>query len=89
MQFANEVSLLSPEMMISSLHFFNLSAGFLLQIPDEALPFMPEHLVVDICDYITFVTRFSAMQMKGVNLGDVFRIVVKLLSPTYASVSTE
>jgi len=87
MQFANEVSLLAPDMLIDSLRFFNLSAGFLLQISDKALPFMPEHMVVDMCDFVVFVTRFSAKQMEGVNLGNVFRLVVKLLSPQYAHVS--
>ncbi len=87
MQFANEVSLLSPEIVIASLRFFNLSAGFLLHISDKSLSLMPEHMVVDICDYITFVTRYSAEHMKGINLGNVFRVVVKLLSPQYASVS--
>ena len=87
MQFANEVSLLAPEMLNDSLRFFNLSAGLLLNISDNVLPFMPEHMVVDMCDFIVFISRCSPKQMEGVELGNVFKVVVKLLSPQYANVS--
>ena len=86
MQFANEVSLLAPEMVTDSLRFFNLSAGFLLQVEDEFLPMMPEHMVEDMCSYVAFVSRFAGKEMAGVSLGNVFKSVVKLLSPKYASV---
>jgi hypothetical protein len=89
MQFANEVSLLAPEMLHDALCFFNLSAGLLLHISDEALPFMPEHMVEDICDFVVFARRVSAKQMEGVDLSNIFKIVVKLLSPQYASVSQQ
>ncbi len=87
MQLANEVSMLAPEMLIDSLRFFNLSSGFLMNISDTALSFMPEHLVSDICDFVVFVNRFAEKQMEGVDLGRVFKVVVKLLSPQYADVS--
>jgi len=89
MQFANEVSLLAPEMLHDALRFFNLSAGLLLQISDKVLPFMPEHMVDDICDFVVFVRRVSAKQMEGVDLSNIFKVVVKLLSPQYASVSQQ
>ena len=86
MQFANEVALLAPDMVSDALKFFNLSAGFLLKVDDEALSLMPEHMVDDICDYLDFVTRFASDTMGGVDLSNVFKVVVKLLSPQYASV---
>ncbi len=86
MQFANEVSLLSPDMVIDCLRFFNLSAGFLLQVQDELLPGMPEHLVEDVCSFVVFVTRFAGKDLERVDLGNVFKVVVKLLSPKYAQV---
>jgi len=85
MQFANEVSLLSTDAVVDILRFFNLSAGFLLQIDDKALPLMPEHMVEDICSFVVFVTRFAAADLQSVELGNVFKCVVKLLSPKYAS----
>ena len=86
-QLANEVSLLAPEMIVDTICFFNLSAGFLLQVEDESLPLMPEHMVEDICSFIVFVTRFAARDMEKADVGNIFRVVVKLLSPKYASVS--
>lgn len=86
MQCANEVSLLAPEMTADTLRFFNLSSGFLLQVADGFLPGMPEHMVEDICSYVVFVTRFAPKDMASVDLGNVFKTVVKLLSPKYAAV---
>jgi len=84
-QFANEVSMLAPELVIDSLRFFNLTAAFLTQTNDKALPHMPEHLVSDICEYLAFVSKHAEKQMEGVDLGNIFKVVVKLLSPQYAS----
>eukprot|EP00978_Attheya_sp_CCMP212_P044667 scaffold317964_cov58-Attheya_sp.AAC.1 len=84
MQYANEVSLLAPDMLADALRFMNLSAQFLLQIDDASLPYMPEHLVDDMCDLITFVSRMAPKAMQGLDLGNVFRLVVKLLSSKYA-----
>lgn len=84
LQYANEVSLLAPEMLADTLRFFNLSAGFLLRIDDTQLPLMPEHFVDDMCDVMTFVSRMAAKAMQGLDLGNVFKLVVKLLSPKYA-----
>jgi hypothetical protein len=86
-QYANETSLLAPDFVADSLRFFNLVANFLLDIEDNFLPLMPEHMVEDLCDYVVFVTRFAADSMRGVDLGGVFRVVVKLLNPKYANVS--
>jgi len=78
------VSLLASDMVVASLRFLNLSAGFLYNIDDASLPSMPEHFVDDICDIIVFVTRVSAKTMEKLDLGNIFRVVVKLLSPLYA-----
>lgn len=87
MQHANEASLLAPEALADTLRFFNLSAGVLLRMDDSQLPLMPEHFVDNICDFMTFVSRMSANTMKGLDFGNVFKMVVKLLSPKYAHVS--
>jgi hypothetical protein len=86
-QYANETSLLSPDFVADSLRFFNLSARFLLDIEDKVLPQMPEHMVEDLCEYIVFVTRFAPESMRGIDLGGVFRVAVKLLNPSYSNVS--
>mmetsp|Transcript_7777 Transcript_7777/g.10623 ORF Transcript_7777/g.10623 Transcript_7777/m.10623 type:complete len:1170 (-) Transcript_7777:196-3705(-) len=84
MQYANEVSLLAPEMIADTLRFFDLTAGFILRIDDSQLPHMPEHFVDDMCDITTFVSRVEPKAMQGLGLGNIFKAVVKLLSPKYA-----
>jgi len=86
MQYANEASLLAPEMIADALRYFNLCAGFLNTIKNDQLSLMPEHLVDDTCALITFTSRFATKQMQGIDLGNIFRVTVKLLSPQYASI---
>ena len=87
MQYANEVSVLNPDLLTDALRFMNCCAGFLNSIDDEKLPSMPEHLVDDMCDLITFTSRMATKVMQGVDFGNVFKVTVKLLSPNYAQVS--
>jgi hypothetical protein len=89
MQYSNEVSLLASGMVKDSLRFFNLNSGFLLQINDKSLSKMPEHFVEDICDYLVFVTRFAPKEMAAIEFGNIFRVVVKLLSPELANVGVK
>lgn len=84
MQYANEVSVLNPDLLTDALRFMNCCAGFLNSIDDEKLPSMPEHLVDDMCDLITFTSRMATKVMQGVDFGNVFKVTVKLLSPNYA-----
>lgn len=85
LQHANEVSVLAPDMLGDTLRFFNLTAAVLLRITDDQLPLMPEHLVDDMCDVLIFVTRMSIKKaMERLDLGNIFKMVVKLLSPEYA-----
>ena len=86
MQYANEVSVLNPDLLTDALRFMNCCAGFLNSIDDEKLPSMPEHLVDDMCDLITFTSRMATKVMQGVDFGNVFKVTVKLLSPNYAQV---
>jgi len=85
LQYATEASLMSPGYVTDTLCFYNLCAGFLLDVDDEDLKKMPEHLVDDVVEWILFVAKFSPKSMDGASLGFVFQIVVKLLSPHYAS----
>lgn len=85
-QFALESSLFMGDFLAEGARFVNLTAGFLLRLDDESLPRMPEHFVDDVCDVLTFMPKHpaSAKAMRGIDLGDAFRVVVKLLSPKYA-----
>ena len=87
MQYASETTILNPDMLSDALRFFNVCASFLNNIDDERLPLMPEHLVDDMCDLITFETRMATKAMQGIDLGNVFKLTVKLLSPRFAHVS--
>jgi hypothetical protein len=85
MQRANEVTLFLEEMVSSTLRFCNLMASFLLSLNDDQLRTMPEHFVDDICDILMFVAKMKPKYLLGHELHDIFRMVVKLLSPTYAT----
>jgi len=84
LQHANEASVLAPDMLADTLRFFNLVASVLLRMEDSELPLMPEHFVDDMCDVMIFVTRMAPKAMQRLDLGNIFRMVVKLLSPKYA-----
>ena len=88
-QYAMECSLLMPEFLTDAVRFANLCAAFLLGLDDNELPRMPEHIADDVCDVLTFMTRQTSggKAMRGVDLGDSFKVVVKLLSPNYSHVS--
>jgi hypothetical protein len=43
--------------------------------------------VDNICDILMSVAKMKAKLLRGLELRHVFKMVVKLLSPTYASVS--
>ena len=86
MQYSNEVTILAPSNLEDTLKFVNLIAGVVLRVRDDILPFIPEHFLDDICDILVFVARFQPKALEKVDLGDVFRVSVKLLSPKYAYV---
>ena len=87
-QRSNEVALFQEEMVTDSLRFCNLIAKFLHELSDEDLKRMPEHFVDNICDILMGVSKMKPKLLRGIELRHVFKLVVKLLSPTYASVST-
>ena len=87
-QRSNEVALFEEEMAKASLGFCNLIAKFLHQLPDDILRTMPEHFVDNICDVLMGVAKMKPKLLRGMELRYVFALVIKLLSPTYASVST-
>jgi hypothetical protein len=86
LQYSNEVTILSPSVLEDSLNFVNLLAGVILRARDDNLPYIPEHFVDDVCDILVFVARFQPKVLEKIDLGDVFRVAVKLLSPQYAHV---
>mmetsp|Transcript_15642 Transcript_15642/g.35869 ORF Transcript_15642/g.35869 Transcript_15642/m.35869 type:complete len:775 (+) Transcript_15642:1-2325(+) len=84
MQRANEVTLFLEDMVAATLRFCNLMAGFLLRLDESQLRFMPEHFVDDICDILMFIAKLKPRFLQGHEFRNVFRMVVKLLSPSYA-----
>jgi Ubiquitin elongating factor core len=88
MQRANEVTLYEEETVASTLRFCNLMATFLLRLDAPTLGLMPEHFVDDICEILNFLANPNVGKPKllaGHEYGNIFRIVVKLLSPEYAN----
>jgi len=85
MQRANEVTLFLENMISATLQFCNLMAGFLLRLNDDQLRLMPEHFVDDICDILIFLAKMKPKLLLGHDYCDIFRMVVKLLSPDFAA----
>jgi len=86
MQYANETTILSHDMLADALQFYDTCAGYLLNIDDDVLGLMPEHLVDDMCDLLTFVARMTPRVMLRLSFGNAFKVVVKLLSPQYSQI---
>ena len=86
-QRSGEIALFQEEMVQSSLDLFNLMAKMLGQMEDDQLKTMPEHFVDNICDALMSVAKMKPKLLRGLNLKNVFQVVVKLLSSKYASVS--
>ena len=88
MQRANEVTLYEEETIASTLRFCNLMAQFLLRLDGSQLGLMPEHFVDDICEILMFLASPNVGRPKllsGHEYGNIFRMVVKLLSPEFAN----
>jgi hypothetical protein len=75
-------------MVKDTLRFCNLIARLLYQFPDGVLRKIPEHFLNNVCDILMGVAKMKPKLLRGMELRFVFSLVVKLLSPTYASVST-
>lgn len=88
MQRANEVTLYLEDMVSATLRFCNLMAQFLLRLDGSSLGKMPEHFVDDICEILMFLAKAKPKFLSGHEYGSIFRMVVKLLSPEFANVST-
>jgi hypothetical protein len=86
-QRSNEVALYQEEMVADTLRFCNLTAKVLFQMDDNVLRTMPEDFVSDVCDIIMAIAKLKPKMLRGIQLGYVFKLVVKLLSAKYASVS--
>jgi ubiquitin conjugation factor E4 B len=86
-QRSNEVALYQEEMVADTLRFCNLTAKVLFNMDDHVLRTMPEDFVSDVCDIIMAIAKLKPKMLRGIQLGYVFKLVVKLLSAKYASVS--
>ena len=79
-----EVTIFAPEFVTDYMTFCNTMSGLLLRVSDDQLARMPEHFIDDVCDCVTMVSYGMPDAMRGADVGDVFRMVVKLLSPAQA-----
>ena len=84
MQYAHEATVLSPDILSDSLRFYSTASSVLLRIEDEQLNSIPEHIVDDLCDLLTFTARLAPKVMTSLDFSNAFQIVVKLLSPKYS-----
>jgi len=85
-QRTDEVALFQEEMVENTLRFGNFTAKVLLDMDDTMLRTMPEDFVSDICSILLGCAVQCPKQLGGIDFRYVFKLVVKLLSPQYASV---
>lgn len=81
-----EVALFQPDMVSDSVRFGNYLARFLLSLSDEDLRTMPEDFVNDLCAMIMSIVKLKPKLVAGLELRYVFKLMVKLLSASYAEV---
>jgi len=74
--------------METTLRFLNFTARVLFEMEDAVLRTMPEEFVSDICDIMLGAAMQCPRQLAGIEFRYVFQLMVKLLSPTYSSVSS-
>lgn len=86
-QRADEVSLFQEDFVAPSLRFIDFLAQVLHAYSDEDLKAMPEDFCADMCSILLGVAQQKPRMLSGVKVEHVFELVVKLLSPHYASVS--
>lgn len=86
-QRSNEVALFQEEMTVATTRFINLMAKVLVGLPDELLKQMPEHFVDNMCDILMSLAKLKSKCLRGMDARYVFSLMVKLLSPSYKSVS--
>lgn len=87
MQRANEVTLYLEQMIEGTLRFCNTMAQFLLRLDGTQLGIMPEHFVDDVCEILMFLAKAKPKYLSNHEYGNIFRMVVKLLSPEFSNVS--
>jgi hypothetical protein len=86
-QRSNEVALFQEEMITDTLGLCNLMAKVLWDMSDDVLRTMPEDFVSDLCNILMGLAKFKGKLLRHGEYNFVFKLVVKLLLPTYASVS--
>lgn len=86
-QYGREITMMSPSYITDAFRFYNMTAGLFLNMEKEMLKTMPEHIVDDLCTVLVYASNFCPKLLSGVDLGNLFRLSVKLLSKDYASVS--
>jgi len=87
LQHIMEISLKSPTYIPDVFRYYNMAAGIFLQMDKELLKTIPEHIVYDMCAVLDYATDYTPKLMSGVDLGNIFRLTVTLLSKEYAPVS--
>lgn len=89
-QRSDEVSLYQEDMITDTLRFCGVLAKFMFSINDDnVLRTMPEDFVSDMCDIIISIAKLKANLLRGLEFRYVFKLIVKLLSTKYASVSIQ
>jgi hypothetical protein len=84
-QRAAEVTLFQEEMIVDTVQFCDLMAKIMYETDnDEILRNMPEFFVVNICDILMDVGKFQGKLLRGLQFPNIFKLVVKLLSPKHA-----
>jgi len=64
-----------------------MAAGIFLTMEKDLLKTMPEHIVDDLCSVLVYASSFCAKLLSGVDVGNLYRLTVLLLSKEYSQVN--
>lgn len=83
-QLCVEVLVADSDFLRDVVKFYDLAAETLLSCDKPTMQSMPEFFVDDICEILTHTVRAAPDVLKGLSLGNIFNLVVLLLSEEHA-----
>mmetsp|Transcript_28953 Transcript_28953/g.54783 ORF Transcript_28953/g.54783 Transcript_28953/m.54783 type:complete len:599 (+) Transcript_28953:1194-2990(+) len=83
-QYAKEIAMMSPTYITDVFRYYNMAAGIFLTMEKDLLKTMPEHIVDDLCSVLVYASSFCAKLLSGLDVGNLYRLTVLLLSKEYS-----
>lgn len=81
-----EIMMMNPTYVTDVFRYYNMAAGIFLNMEKDLFRTMPEHIVEDYCSVLLYASKSCPNLLSGLDLGNLFRLTVKLLTKDYANV---